>query len=281
MRKYDEIMEHLVVTEEMKQRILSNVNETSVKKKKTVIPFTSYQKQMGIAACFAVLVLAAFLTRGKFWDLPQNKASAPSSQEELTANPDSGMSGSDGLESSVPSSKDEPMAGSSYGIVELEDTAALSEAVGFPVEDLTSLPFEVRQVTYCSYFNNFAEIDYTGDGQSLSYRKAKGTEDISGDWNEYSNERHLTVNDLDILLKGHSEKYTLASWTDGTYAYALSFEQEVAEEEITAIISSMSVMNYFFTFSIPKARRSSLTMTGICLKKFPGSPKQDKEAADK
>ena len=56
MRKYDEIMEHLVVTEEMKQRILSNVNEDSVKKKKTVT-FASYQKQFGIAACFAVLVL--------------------------------------------------------------------------------------------------------------------------------------------------------------------------------------------------------------------------------
>lgn len=243
MRKYDEIMEHLVVTEDMKQRILSNVNAASMKKKKTVIPFTSYQKQMGVAACFAVLVLAAFLTSGKFWNFPQNKVSVPSSQEELATNPDSGIPNSDGLESSIPPSQDEPMAGSSYGIVELEDTAALSEAVGFPVEDLTSLPFEVRQVTYCSYFNDFAEIDYTGDGQSLSYRKAKGTEDISGDWNEYSNERHLTVNNLDILLKGNSEKYTLASWTDGTYAYALSFEQEVTEEEITAIISSMSVMN--------------------------------------
>ena len=236
MRKYDEIMEHLVVTEEMKQRILSNVNEDSVKKKKTVT-FASYQKPLGIAACFAVLVLAAFLTRGKFWNLPQNKAAAPDAQEELAANPDSGMQDSDELESSVPSTNNESMVGSSYGIVELEDTAALSEAVGFPVEDLTSLPFEVRQVTYCSYFNDFAEIDYTGDGQSLSYRKARGTEDISGNYNEYQNEKHLTVNNLDILLKGNSEKYTLASWTDGTYAYALSFEQEVTEEEITAIIS--------------------------------------------
>lgn len=235
-------MEHLVVTEEMKQRILSNVNENSVKKKKTVT-FASYQKQLGIAACFAVLVLAAFLTRGKFWNIPHEKNSSPAVQEELAANPDSGMQDSGELESSVPSSNEETMVGSSYGIVELEDTAALSEAVGFPVEGLTSLPFEVRQVTYYSYFNDFAEIDYTGDGQSLSYRKAKGTEDISGDWNEYENEKQLTINGFDVLLKGNSEKYSLASWTDGTYAYALSFEQEVTEEEITAIISSMSVMN--------------------------------------
>lgn len=242
MRKYDEIMEHLVVTEEMKQRILSNVNEDSVKKKKTVT-FTSYQKQLYIAACFAVLVLAAFLTKGKFWNIPHEKDSSPAVQEELAANPDSGMQDSGDLESSVPSSHEETMVGSSYGIVELEDTAALSEAVGFPVEDLTSLPFEVRQVTYCSYFNDFAEIDYTGDNQSLSYRKAKGTEDISGDYNEYQNEKHLTITGLDVLLKGNSEKYTLVSWTDGTYAYALNFEQEVTEEEITTIISSMSVMN--------------------------------------
>lgn len=186
---------------------------------------------------------AAFLTRGKFWNIPHEKDSSPAVQEELAANPASGMQDYDELESSVPSSNEETMVGSSYGIVELEDTAALSEAVGFPVEDLTSLPFEVRQVTYCSYFNDFAEIDYTGDGQSLSYRKARGTEDISGDYNEYQNEKHLTITGLDVLLKGNSEKYTLVSWTDGTYAYALSFEQEVTEEEITTIISSMSVMN--------------------------------------
>lgn len=240
LHKYDEIMEHLVVTEEMKQRILSHVNEDSVKKKK-IVTFTSYQKQLGIAACFAVLVLAAFLTRDKFWNIPHEKDSAPAVQEELAVNPASGMQDSDALESSVPSSNEQPMVGSSYGIVELEDAAALSEAVGFPVEDLTSLPFEVLQVTYFSYFNNFAEIDYTGDNQSLSYRKAKGTEDISGDWNEYSNERHLTVDDWDILLKGNSEKYTLAVWTDGTYAYALSFEQEATEEEITTIISTIPI----------------------------------------
>ena len=233
-------MEHLVVTEEMKQRILSNVNEDSVKKKK-VVTFASYQKQLGIAACFAVLVLAAFLTKGKFWNIPHEKDSSPAVQEELAANPASGMQDSGELESSVPSSNEEPMVGSSYGIVELEDAAALSEAVGFPVEDLTSLPFEVQQVTYCSYFNDFAEIDYTGDGQSLSYRKARGTENISGDYNEYSNERHLTVNNLDILLKGNSKKYTLAFWTDGTYAYALNFEQEVTEKEITTIITTISI----------------------------------------
>ncbi len=239
MRKYDEIMERLVVTKEMRKRILSNVNEDSVKKKKTVIPFTSYQKHLGIAACFAVFVLAAILTRGRSWNIPQNNVSAPAVQEELAANPATGTSNSGELDASAPSSSDEPMMGSSYEIVELEDASTLSEAVGFPVEDLTSLPFEVRQVTYCSYFNDFAEINYTGDGQSLCYRKANGTEDISGDWNEYSNERHLTVNNLDILLKGNSEKYTLAVWTDGTYTYALSFEQEVTEEEITAIISAI------------------------------------------
>ncbi len=238
MRKYDEIMEHLVVTEEMEQRILSNINKTSVKTKKTIIPFTSCQKQLGTAACFAVLVLAAFLTSRKFWNIPQNNPSAPAVQEELAESSDSGMPNSDELEASAPSSNTGIMVSGSFEITELEDAAALSSVIGFPVEDLTSLPFEVRQVTYYSYFNDFAEIDYTGDGQSLIYRKAKGTEDISGDWNEYSNERHLTVNDWDILLKGNSERYTLAVWTDGTYSYALSFEQEVTEEEITAVISS-------------------------------------------
>ena len=49
-----------------------------------------------------------------------------------------------------------------------------------------------------------------------------GTEDHSGDWNEYPAQESLTVNGCAVTLKGERDSYTLGIWSDGTYSYSLS-----------------------------------------------------------
>jgi hypothetical protein len=50
--------------------------------------------------------------------------------------------------------------------------------VGFPVADLTHLPFPVSGTVYLDSFGDLAEIDYTGSGgQTAVYRKSPGTRD--------------------------------------------------------------------------------------------------------
>ena len=104
----------------------------------------------------------------------------------------------------------------------VEGLDGLTEKTGIPMEELTELPFAVTGREYTSYWGNLAEIQYFGENETLRYRKSQGTEDNSGDYNQYDQETALTLSGCSVTLKGSADGYTLAVWTDGTYAYSVS-----------------------------------------------------------
>ena len=55
--KYDEIMEKVEVTDEMRKRILSNISEQASKRKKKVILFPKWRYLSTLAACAAIVLL--------------------------------------------------------------------------------------------------------------------------------------------------------------------------------------------------------------------------------
>ena len=64
-------------------------------------------------------------------------------------------------------------------IAEAASAAELSDLVGFPVEDIgTALSFEVQEAAYIAYWKEL--ITYTGATQTVTCRKAVGTEPPSG-----------------------------------------------------------------------------------------------------
>ena len=104
------------------------------------------------------------------------------------------------------------------GMIEVADAAALADAVGFPAAEAAELPFDVEETTYTSYWGELAEICYAGGGQIVDLRTSAGTEDNSGD----PAVTELTVGTVTAELRGEAaERYTLAVWTDGQYAYSL------------------------------------------------------------
>lgn len=108
------------------------------------------------------------------------------------------------------------------GMVEVADAAALADAVGFPAAEAAELPFDVEETTYTSYWGELAEICYAGGGQIVDLRTSAGTEDNSGDYTDYPAVTELTVGTVTAELRGEAtERYTLAVWTDGQYAYSL------------------------------------------------------------
>ena len=70
------------------------------------------------------------------------------------------------------------------------------------MEELTALPFAVEETTYVSYWNELAEITYTGEGQTAAFRKSPGTEDNSGDYNTYTAIKEIHMGPLTATLKG-------------------------------------------------------------------------------
>lgn len=205
-KKYDEVMEHIEVTPEMRRRILRNIQQADLTKEKPtkVVKFPLWKQLTTIAACLMV-VLTGILAVPRLFN--------PGADDPyIDLNP-------------------------AADIVELETVEALSEEVGFPVNEMSNLPFEIENAAYIAYWNEVAEITYTGDGQTAVYRKGAGSNDISGDYNIYNSEIKMRVNNYDVTLKGNDNVYSLAIWTDGDYAYSLSLSDGRAEPEWKIILT--------------------------------------------
>lgn len=196
-KEYDEIMEHLQVTPQMRQRILEHIEEADLSTPKKVLRFPALKKALSLAACF-ILLLAGVMA------LPQLLSR---SEAEL------------------------PPVLDSQGIEEVASLEELSKLVGFEIKEDFSLPFEVTERSYVSYWNDLAEIDYAGEGQSAVYRQSPGTEENSGDYTPYSQSVALKLDGRTVTLKGDQDAFPLALWTEGGYAYSLRLSKALSAED--------------------------------------------------
>lgn len=201
--KYKELMNAIKVTPEMRARILDGMEESSAAQLR--------QKRLrriyaGVASLAACLVLALMV--GQF----AGRAPEPTN-EPLVMNP--------------------------YGATECVSIDELSQALGFAVKAPSELPFAPEQTTYSAMFEEFAQIDYSAGGASICARMAPGSEDISGNYNEYAKEETAEVGDWNVLLKGDGSGVSLATWTDGVYAYSISADPAISREDMLRAVESM------------------------------------------
>lgn len=202
-RKYDEIMEHIEVTPEIRQRVLRRIREEHISPPAHKdLPVPKLKKYLAAAACFVLLlagtaILPQILDRGE-------------------QNP--------------------PPLAAGYGIEEAASLQELAELTGFAITEEFQLPFTPAETAYASYWRELAQIEYSGEGQSAVFRKSMGTEDNSGDFSSYDHSAELILDGHSVLLKGNDGAYSLAIWTDGEYAYSLRLSQTVTEEEWSRIL---------------------------------------------
>ena len=122
-------------------------------------------------------------------------------------------------------------------IVEAGSLQELSQQIGFEVTERFDLPFNAEETSYMSYWGELAELHYSGEEQTAVYRQSIGTEDNSGDYDAYKDVTEITVNEMNITLKGNDGIYTLAVWTDGEYSYSLSLSSGVSENSWRSSLS--------------------------------------------
>lgn len=204
-KKYDEVMEHINVTPEMRNRVLNRIADLDPGKQKQakIVRFPNIKRFAALAACLAVMIAGAAV-------LPH------------LLNP----------------SHEPPVLGSN-GIVEVFTIQELSEAVGFEVVEPENLPFEAESAVYTAYWMEMAEIVYTGGEQTAVFRKGVGDGDISGDYHSYEMTEELSIGDIHAVLKGGSGTYSLAVWTDHAFAYSLSLSDGISEAAWREIFEAM------------------------------------------
>jgi len=203
LHKYDKLMEKVKVTEDMRKRIINNINKEEIAESKRNRRFIHYRKYMYIAACFVALFMGVFA------------ASNILKHEQMP---------------------DEMGILNISGILEMTSAEELSKSVGFEISDIQSLMLAAAKSEYLFFGQGLAEISYEFEKQTVTFRKSTGTEDNSGNYTNYKTVKKVTINSYDVTLKGTGEEYCLAVWTDGKFSYSLHFKNAVSVYDIENII---------------------------------------------
>ena len=97
------------------------------------------------------------------------------------------------------------------------------------------------KVDYISTLSNdFLQIGYKNGDNEILYRMAKGSDDISGDYNEYKNIENKKVGDYSFIIRGNeSGKAANLLWTDGKYTYSLYANPEVGTDALMSIADTI------------------------------------------
>lgn len=204
-RAYDEIMDRIEVTEEMRRRVLNRIAQEDIAPARPkVLRFPAWKKYLSAAACLILVLTGAAALPRLIQLLPLG--------EPVQIVP---------------------------RIQEASSLAELSGLVGFEVSP-AALPFTPEETAYCAYWNELAQIQYSGQGQTATYRQSAGAQDNSGDYTIYDAVYELDLNGLTVTLKGVGGAYALAVWTDGRFSYSLRLSQGAPAEEWLSILAGFS-----------------------------------------
>ena len=102
---------------------------------------------------------------------------------------------------------------------------------GYP--DVTIAVLESEQLT---------EVQYSSGNARLCLRKAPGSDDISGDFNQYAESNAVDVDGRSVTLQGNDGQVQLATWLDGDYTYSIGIYREdgtgLTADEMTGLVKA-------------------------------------------
>lgn len=96
--------------------------------------------------------------------------------------------------------------------------------------------YELKNVSVMS--NEMLQLIYKNGDKEITYRVEKGSNDISGDYNEYKDIKTVKVGDVEVKVR-KSEETMSTIWTNGGLTFSLYSNGNFTEKDITDIISSI------------------------------------------
>jgi hypothetical protein len=124
-------------------------------------------------------------------------------------------------------------------IVDYDSIEDVQKAVDFDFDLLGNIPKGFTLDSTSVINKQIAQIIYKNGEDRICYRVAKGSDDISGDYNEYPVENSITIGNCHVLLRGAEEKINLATWEKDGLSFAVSFNEGMAPSAVEQIIVSV------------------------------------------
>ncbi len=223
MNKYNEFMNKIEVTDEMRSRILKNISEADFAPQKKSF-FVRYRSWLTAAACLALAVVGAVVLT----NVNRN-------------NMISGPAGGSPIEQTL---EGEPFTNdvqAVYDVAEYDSLEELSAAVGFGVGLPQELPFSYDSVSYYKMWSR-AEIDWdSGENESACFRMEKSEEDISGDFREYEEVGEINADGITAVVKSSGGKVRLVVWNLGSMGYSLSVSEGITQEQAAEFVKAVTI----------------------------------------
>lgn len=141
-------------------------------------------------------------------------------------------------ETIVINSKDENSVQIPNPFTEHETVENAKRALSFDPVIPTAVPDGYRLDYISTMSDNFIQLVYKNGENEFMYRMAKGTDDISGDYNVYKNIKTVDTGNLKVTVRGN-DKMNGAVWTDGTYSYAVYSSEGISESDALKLVSSI------------------------------------------
>lgn len=86
--------------------------------------------------------------------------------------------------------------------------------------------------------NDFLQISYKNGDNEIFYRTAKGSDDISGDYNLYNDIKTVKIGDIEVTVR-RSEKTLSAVWTNNDLTFSLYSNTALTDKDLSDIISNI------------------------------------------
>lgn len=91
-----------------------------------------------------------------------------------------------------------------------------------------------------SYIKNMLfQVVFSESDKKLYLRKARGNEDISGDYRSYNKTLLSKFGSYDITLKGRDDGFSVAIWSQANFSYAVTSDSPLSEEQIYFFVKNM------------------------------------------
>ena len=202
-KAYNEIMDKIEITSDMQTRILNNINAVDFSKKRKALIASKIKVISTVAACIVFIVAcAAVIQNNRDINEPQIDTFTPN-----------------------------------FGSVMLDSIDELSQKAGFDVMEITQAGDAI--ISYYFRSDNVAETMYVYETNTITLSQGAGSDDISGDFNEYDKTSEVTIGNLAVTMKGNNNTVSLAIWCNEGCAFSLYSDSPLTEDEFIRLIESI------------------------------------------
>ncbi len=265
---YKKAMNDISLSEEMKKSILENTLKAANNKKKS--SKIVYMKRFATMAACLVVCLFSYHVASEYGkvsyegaetdlssapplvsEISEAVADADNSEANVAQKNDNADNSKANIDLSAPNLEKEIQdneleQGINLGAVQSVNPIQnglnkerIEAELGYSVETPSYIPDGYQQSDMALIGDNLVQVTYENESDTICYRMAKGSEDISGDFNTYDKVETVKINDIDVTLKGDDLVYYNAAWMKSGSAFSLSSDEGLAKETMIKIVENV------------------------------------------